>query len=975
MAFTILGPTTLRMGSEHADLGALKQRAVLAVLLLNVARPVSVGTLLDALWPGRERVSARKNLQVQVCRLRQALVKSGVQFTILRQGDSYRLDLDQDLVDYHRFVRLVNAGRAANSAGDHLRAKRLLSEAIALWNGIPLADVRGEWGELKRSSMMENDLLRAHHALLDAQLRLSEHLEVLQQLVPLTDQYPLDETLARFRMMAMAGIGDRNGMTAFYIQFRRRMITEYGSPPAPELERLYTDVLRTPRPPESSRPQGRFAPDPPAHDFPRQKGVFTGRSALLDRLDSFLDPRRYPHPPAVVLHGMAAVGKTSLAVRWGNLHRAHFADDRILLDLRGHGPDEPLTPDNALSLLLERLDVPADQIPIDPVHRSRALRRTLVGRRVLLVLDNVRSADQVRPLLDAVAESFVLMTSRDRLPDLVIEEGMCPILVPEMAPDECADLLQSTIGPVRATEEEAGLDELTRLSGGLPLALKIIGQHVADRPRERLANLADQLRAHRVLTSPDEDEATYSLRAAFTWSYAALAPDTARFFRRIGLHPGPRLHGAAAAALAGVTPSQANRFLKLLARVHLLDHDVADRFRFHDLVHEYAAGQARGVDGTGDRREAMERVLTWYVQAAMAVYAQLSPQSQPVPPLSSAYQVDRLSLASDEEALEFAALERDNLVAATKLAADNGFHEHAWRLPAATAEVFERSGYHDDMLTCTEIALESAKATGDGEAEMGTRNNLGALYWNLRRLDDADRAFSANLDMARRIGDVRCEAVTLNNLGAIHYERGDDRTAMRYFEESLPLHRGLGMRENEAYQLHRMGLALKRLGEFDEARTMFLASLEIRREIGHVRGRGETLTALAALHQALGEPETALEQCREGLLAHRAAGDRRGCCRAQATLAAIEYDLGELELARRHAEQAVVLAEDLHELDEATRALHLIGHICSVLDERQAAIGAWLRALDLCPHTDELTRDLIREHLAAATDQFRGGAA
>lgn len=965
MLFTILGPTTLRVGTRSADLGALKQRALLTVLLLNVARPVSVETLVKVLWPDRERVSARKNLQVQICRMRKALVNSGVQFRVRREGDAYRLDLDSDLVDYHRFSRLTAAGRAANSAGDHLRAKRLLSEAIGLWGGIPLADVRGEWGTEKRSVMVANDLLRAYYALFEAQLRLSEHVEVLQQLVPLIEQHPLDETLARFRMLAMEGVGDRNGATAYYMRFRRLLHNEYGSPPALELERLYSRMLEAPH--AGVRDDAPKPPEPPGYDFPSLRGPFKGRVALLDRLDAFLDARTYPHPPAVVLHGMPAVGKTRLAVHWANLHREHFAGGRVLLDMRGYGPDEPLTADNALALLLERLGVPADQIPIAAEHRSRALRRALAGGGVLLVLDNVRDAAQVRSLVDAAGEAFILLTSRDRLPELVINEGAYALVVPELAHAECVDLLQSMIGQDRAAQDPWGLDELTTLSGGLPLALKIIGQHVADRPRETLADLAGQFRAHRVLISGDEE--TYSLDAVFSWSYQALAPDTARVFRAVGLHPGPRLHGDSAAALAGITSSRANRCLKRLARAHLLDHDVAGGFRFHDLLHQYAADRAREIDAPGERRQAVERLLTWYVETAIDVFTLLSPQSRPVPPLPvSCVVVDRVIFSADQEALDWCALERENIVAVTKLAADKGFHEHAWRLPAALHEVSERSGNHDDMLACHEIALESAKATGDGEAEMGTRNNLGLLYLNVHRLDDAYRQFTMNLAMARRACFELCEAVSLNNIGIVHFEHGDDRTALRYYQESLPIHRRLGLREGEGYQFHRMGMALHRLGQFDEARASYLEGLRIRLEIGHVRGQGATLTALAALHQELGEPEIGLEYCLQGLRAHRTTGDRVETCRAQCTLAAIEYDLGELDLAREHAGQAIALAEELHELYAATKSLHLIGHVLTALGDEEAAVVAWMRALDLCPSSDELLRDSLREHLGLKID-------
>lgn len=378
---------------------------------------------------------------------------------------------------------------------------------------------------------------------------------------------------------------------------------------------------------------------------------------------------------------MPGVGKTQLAVHWGHRRKADFPDGRVLLDMRGYGPDEPLTADNAISLLLDSLGVPTEQIPVAPERRPAVLSRVLADRRVLLVADNVRDADQVRVLLAAVPDCFVLLTSRDRLRDLAINAGVTAIGVPQLTTAESVELLRSTIEDQR-TDDEPGMLEIAGLSGGLPLALKIIGQHVADRPLETLGELAGQLRAQRALfAAHDEDDDFFTLSAAFSWSYRALAPDTARIFRLIGLHPGTRISNETAAALAHITPEEAMKRLRQLVRANLVDLDVAGAYRLHDVTRAYAHQCAMQAELSADRRDAIVRLLTFYVETSSAVSRRLSPQSPEVPPLEVAGVVDPLDFPTDEAALAWCARERGNVVAATKLAAARGLHEHAWRIP------------------------------------------------------------------------------------------------------------------------------------------------------------------------------------------------------------------------------------------------------------------------------------------------------
>ncbi|MBB4968173.1 AfsR/SARP family transcriptional regulator [Saccharothrix violaceirubra] len=963
MEFTILGLTSLRIGVIRHHLGARKQRALLALLLLHAKRSVPVETMIGILWPDHDPDRHRGNLQSLVSRIRRVLGNAGVDFALSNEGDAYRLDLDLRLVDYHRFLKMADSGRAEAAAGNHPEAKRVLTEAIGLWRGRPLADLPGEWAAKRRDFMEENDLLHAYHALFQTGIHLREYAEVLRELRPLLDRHPYDDALAGLWMTALDGLGDRHAAIAFYSQFRRRLTGEFGTDPSTELDRLHQRLLTkyTVDPGPTSRP----APDTRTYRFPREVSAFAGRSAQLDRLDSFLAASHAPQGmPLVTLHGMPGVGKTELAVHWAHRRRADFPDGMVLLDMGGHGGGEPVTPDNAISLLLGRLGIPPHRIPAEPDRRAAVLGRVLADRRTLLVLDNVRDAGQVRPLLDSTSAAFMLLTSRDRLRSLAIRDGAHTVAVPELTTDESLDLLRSTIKDERSPRDDAGLLELARLCGGLPLALKITGRHVADRPRETPGQLADQLKAHRDLLFRHEDDESISLRSVFSWSYQALSTDTARVFRTLGLLPGTRLGSEAVAALTGLTSTVATKHLDALAHVNLLDHDVVDRYRMHDLLHDYAATCAAETDPDEERNVAVERLLTWYAVTCSAVSRQLSPQSPPVPELPDVG-VSPLSFASDQAAMEWCAQERANLVAATKLASANGFHDQAWRIPAGVQEVFERSGYHDDLLASHEWALESAHAVGDVEARLGTLNNLGVMYLNVQRLDDALRHLRQGLDLARSWGHEEGEAVCLHNVGRAHFGRGEIDVALEYYRQALAINKRLGGGEGEAFGHHGIGLAHLSLGNLAEAKANFAEALRLRVEINHVRGQGTTLTALAELHHDNGELDEALDYCRRALDAHRESGDRKETCHALAVLARIEFDLGDFRGAYERASHAAELAHELNDVHTQARSLHLLGHIDIASGRTRHAVIRWQQALSLYTSIDAPERLAVQEHLEA----------
>jgi hypothetical protein len=348
---------------------------------------------------------------------------------------------------------------------------------------------------------------------------------------------------------------------------------------------------------------------------------FTGRKAELDVLTAVLEEPGSPDSGAVVISaigGMAGVGKTALAVHWAHQHADHFPDGQLYADLRGFGPAEvPVDAAEVVSRFLDALHVPPARIPADVDAQFGLYRSMLAGKRLLIILDNAREANQVRPLLPGAGRCLVLVTSRSELAGLVALEGAIPVPVGLLALEEARDLLASRLGADRVAREQPEADELAGLCARLPLALNIVAARAAARPAMPLRELTARLRDARLnLLSAGPGHA--DVRAVFSWSYHALSAPGARMFRLLGLHPGPDISVQATASLAALDDGQARLALEELTGVSLLAEHVPGRYVLHDLLRAYAAELARAHDREDVRRTAIHRVLDHYLLTAHA---------------------------------------------------------------------------------------------------------------------------------------------------------------------------------------------------------------------------------------------------------------------------------------------------------------------------------------------------------------------
>src|SRR5215469_12527863 len=221
--------------------------------------------------------------------------------------------------------------------------------------------------------------------------------------------------------------------------------------------------------------------------------------------------------------------------------------------MRGFDPSGPaMEPTEALATFLDAFAVPPERFPVDLQARAALYRTMLAGRRVLIVLDNARDADQVRPLLPGTPSCLVIVTSRNQLLSLIATDGARPLAPDLLSAAQARHLLVGRLGVARVDAEPAAVDEIIAACAGLPLALSIVSARVAANPRLTLAELADELGETRGrLRALEGGDPRTDLRAVFSWSYQALSGPAARLFRLLGLHAASDIGISAAASLAG----------------------------------------------------------------------------------------------------------------------------------------------------------------------------------------------------------------------------------------------------------------------------------------------------------------------------------------------------------------------------------------------------------------------------------------
>ncbi|ONI71194.1 hypothetical protein ALI144C_52760 [Actinosynnema sp. ALI-1.44] len=683
----------------------------------------------------------------------------------------------------------------------------------------------------------------------------------------------------------------------------------------------------------------------PKVPIPRQlpPGVrgFAGRARELAELDTATMGPNGDSGALAVVEGMGGVGKTSLVIHWARQAANRFPDGTLFTDLRGYGPSAPLIPAVVLAGFIQALGVPAQQMPADEDAVAGLYRSLLADRRVLVVLDNAASAEQVRPLIPGADGCAVVVTSRASLTGLRVTEGVTSVIVSPMPTEDAVALVRGVVGSSRADAEGDAVTDLVKLCGGLPLAMRVAACRASARRHGGIARVVAELADERERVeglSVSGDKRT-AVQAVFAFSYHRLTEEQARVFRLLGMHPGPEFGVPAIAALTGIEEPEAARVLENLADLHLVEPVDDGRYRLHDLLHAYAVTRAEADEPEDSRRRAKVAVVTWYAQVADAadrVAFPTVPRPQvPLPQTVSQPVFDR------DQALAWLDRELPALSAAARVA----YQEGAWAASVVLAGVhhilvLRPRALWPYGLPAETAGVAAARAGGFREAEALLLQRVAESY----RLTQAWAEADACYEQALRLGRALKDAVTVS--GAIC---------------------GMG----------RVRLTQQR---YEEALEYYLTALPISREAGQPRLEAVVECNLSEIRLALGQHQHALEHAERELVLRRQASDQLGEAYALYGIAAARWRLGEHQAALNAGERAVALYSSRGPISVfACKPLELLASIYLDLGHHDRAIRALKDTHSIMaefgdPRADEVLLRLRRIEAAATPGSTAGGA-
>jgi tetratricopeptide (TPR) repeat protein/DNA-binding XRE family transcriptional regulator len=689
-------------------------------------------------------------------------------------------------------------------------------------------------------------------------------------------------------------------------------------------------------------------PEPP-RQLPAAVPHFVGRTGELQALTLILDRRADDVPGTAVIAAIAGtpgIGKTALAVYWAHRVADKFPDGQLYVNLRGFDPDEPLHVQVALAGFLRCLGVPEQDVPTATTERAALYRSLLAGRRVLVLLDNAKDAEQVRPLLPGSAACMTVVTSRSALAGLVARDGAWRLDLDLLSHTDAADLLLALIGERAHTDPDA-TEALASQCARLPLALRIAAEFVAGSPGIALADIADELADHQRrldLLDAAGDPRT-AMQIVFSWSIRQLDDDDARSFRFLGLHPGADFDVYAVAALTGAAVEQARRSLDRLARAYLVQRGRPRHYCMHDLLHSYAAKLAAEGDSEVERQTALSRLFDYYLGTAADVADVIFPADPDRPEIPHLERTGQ-RITSVPQAWGWIEAERANLLAAVGHAAKHGWRTYAIAL-AGTVFRYPVTGHCADSVAVHTLACRAAAQTGDYSAEASARIMLGEALAAEGRLDEAIDQLLRAERVYRETGDRTGEARALVSLANASYCQGHYLVAVSYGQRSLDLFRQTGNATGEARAMCNLSSVDLRQGRYRQAAANLQKSLAFYRAAGIERGVASVLSTLGDVEMRRGRYEVAIGHLSESLGLCQETGYRLCEARTLARLGLVMSRLGRHEQATSHLRQALALHTEADQRDGQAEALNGIGEVLAACGQPDLAASHHEMALAL----------------------------
>ncbi|MFK4088068.1 BTAD domain-containing putative transcriptional regulator [Kribbella sp. NPDC020789] len=919
----LLGPITI----DTTRIGAPKLACVLAALALRPGTPVTQADLIDRVWDGDPPDGVLNVLYSYVARLRTAL-KPIPGAAIRRAGShGYVLDIEPREIDLHAVRALRDEAVSSGPA----EALELWRQACDLAGDDALAGLSGQWADDTRTALAAErlELLTDRYA---AELDAGHHAAVLADLTALSDAEPLAEPLAELLMLAYYRSGRPADALTRFETIRLRLRDELGADPSQRLRDLHLQIL-------NHDPALDLSPPAPIQ-LPADITGFTGRVAELKALDQVAGSASLA---AVV--GPGGAGKTALAVHWGHSMADRFPGGLLYVNLRGFDEGKLVSPREALGRLLSAMNLPGEAVPEDVDAAADLFRTVTADRGVLVVLDNARTAEQVRPLLPG-AGAFTIVTSRDRLTGLIAVNDARPVPVGMLGRTEAVQLLTRILGPERVEPEPVAAERLADLCGHLPLALRIAAAHLVGEPAMQIRDYVAELeRRDRLDVLAVDGDPAAAVTANLELSHRVLDRDAQDLFSRLGMVPGEDFTEELIVSLSERPEAETLRALRRLGTAHLVEQHRPRRHRMHDLVRLYAARTAERDLRQDDRATLIDRFIEWHHERAY----------QPI---------------IDEETNIFAActtLQDHPRLWRLVFPLRNTLNE--WRFPGRIQELVEvairradEAGDQLGLFRMTTMKANARRATGDTAAaiELGTRalalaealsdreqaaagGNLGVYLTDYGDYAGATAAFVRAVDLAIASGNTRSQRIFTSSMILPMTRLGQFDEAAAYIRRAEA--------DGELTPTHQVQLSVSTAelqlgaGEFEQAMATADAALAVARRQAHPYLDMSCINLRARIHLSAGRPEAAREAFEEERRLARIRNMSSLESEIAIDLAAARVDLGDYQQAAELAAEANRRWPELARDSQSFLALVLAG-IHNGLGEHQIALTHAKAAVD-----------------------------
>lgn len=884
----LLGPVELFGAHSLLALPGGRQRAVLAALAMEPNHVVPMEQLVDTVWETAPPASARGQIHICISALRKLIDEGGCSARIVTHRPGYRLDIDEDLVDSHRFESLVARARALEEDGLFIEARLELREALGLWRGAALSDLNGD--VIRRAAARLDDRrIAAEIKRINVELILDRPADVVMDLRRLVDENPLREELYGYLMLALYRSGRQAEALEAYHWARGVLINELGVEPSDALHALQRAILN--RDQSIDLPWGggslsvRRHRQPsagawvPPRELPAGNADFVGRKEVLAEIGRVLcgeeedgEPARFQ--PIVAISGPGGIGKTSLAVHAAHRLSARFPDGQLYADLRDSaiGPQ----PTDVLGRFLRSLGVPPSAIPDDIEARTALFRSRLADRRLLVVLDDVRSEEQVLPLLPGAAGCAVLVTSRTRLSGL---PGAYWIQLSELDHEQSMRLLERLVSTERVAEEKSAAEELVALCEGLPLALRIAGARLVAMEHWRISDFVGPLSNEATMLDALSHRGM-ELRLTIGHTYRSLPARSQRLFDLLALPDSSVFSDWVSAALLDSDMRGALEVLDSLVEANLIDvlEEHTGRYRINRLIRAYAKEQLMSSVPASEREQVLGRWFgAWLTRVDHAHKMEYGGDYTVLhggavrwsPPGAGAGFLPREGIVDLDS-------ERGQLISAIRQAATSGWDEVCWDLALTSITLFEARGLLDEWREAATLSLTATVQSDNPRGSAAMHYALGARHLARRNLPDAAAEFAVALEYFEQVGDTHGRGLTLRNLAYLDRLAGNADGMMNKYDQALDIMRAVGDRMGEAHVLQNVAQHAIDRGELAQAQEMLEQALTTSTEVGCERGESQSLCGLAKLFITKGDFDQVSAVLGRALQIVRRIGDKVG---------------------------------------------------------------------------------------------------